>query len=250
MSATALTGWTPIEVQAENLENVRVLIRPSVNITGRIQIETRTANEATLALSRIRVGLRRDLDILGLPALMPTPSATEAPAIDAPGSDGGFDLRGISAGEYWVTVTSIPDGSYVKAIRMGQQDLLTTPIHIDGQPEGFIEITVAVDGGTIDGLVVDEKQSPVPNSTVVIVPDSQSAQRADRFRSVVTDAEGRFRAVGIVPGTYSVFAWESMDDTRWQNAEFMRNFEGKGTISRIDPGVHVTTVIPVMRDAP
>ena len=46
----------------------------------------------------------------------------------------------------------------------------------------------------------------LPGAIVAVVPDAPYREVSLRYRSVVTDRDGRFEVHGIAPGTYKVFA--------------------------------------------
>jgi len=77
---------------------------------------------------------------------------------------------------------------------------------------------------------------PVPNAMVVLVPDGASRQRRDLFRSTSTDISGRFSIQGIPAATYKAFAFEDVSVDAWQNPDFMRPLESRGTSIEIRDG--------------
>jgi hypothetical protein len=48
-----------------------------------------------------------------------------------------------------------------------------------------------------------------------------------------TDIDGRFDLKGIAPGDYKIFAWETVEPGAWQNPNFVRPYESRGTPIRI-----------------
>jgi Carboxypeptidase regulatory-like domain len=48
---------------------------------------------------------------------------------------------------------------------------------------------------------------------------------------------------GIAPGDYRIFAWESIPDGAWENAEYLAPFERFGRIVRITPGVSAIAAV-------
>ena len=48
------------------------------------------------------------------------------------------------------------------------------------------------------------------------------------FRNVTSSETGTFTLKGGRPGSYSIFAWENVPSTAWQNAEFLAKYEGRG----------------------
>jgi hypothetical protein len=56
------------------------------------------------------------------------------------------------------------------------------------------------------------------------------------YRNATTDASGHIRLDGVVPGSYTLYAWEEVTPNAWTDADFIRNFENRGTRVRVDPG--------------
>jgi hypothetical protein len=59
-------------------------------------------------------------------------------------------------------------------------------------------------------------------------------------------ASGQFRLAGVAPGDYRMFAWEDVPTNAWQDEEFMRKYENRGTAVHIEEGgseqCQVTTI--------
>ena len=68
------------------------------------------------------------------------------------------------------------------------------------------------------------------------MPDAAWQKRYDVYRSATTDSEGRARLEGVVPGNYTLYAWEEVQPNAWTDADFLRNFVNRGTAVRVDPG--------------
>ena len=100
-----------------------------------------------------------------------------------------------------------------------------------------IEIVIASDGGAIEGVVRDENQQPV-SATILLAPDRRS--RADLFKSVTSDQNGRYEFAAIAPGHYKLFAWEDVEPDVWVDPDFLRDFEKQGEVTVMEPRARVT----------
>ena len=49
---------------------------------------------------------------------------------------------------------------------------------------------------------------PFPGASVVLVPEGKRSALPNYYRQAVTDQLGRFALRNIVPGDYTLFAWE------------------------------------------
>jgi hypothetical protein len=131
-------------------------------------------------------------------------------------------------------VASDPMGSiFVRSIRFGSVEVLNDGLRLaTNTPDQRLQIVLAA-GGKLAGLVTNERNEPMSNVKVAIVPDFAYRQRDDLYKSAVTDASGSFKVQAIPPGDYRVFAWEDIADGAWQDADILRNVEARGKPVRI-----------------
>lgn len=101
----------------------------------------------------------------------------------------------------------------------------------------------------MEGVVVDAKGEPLGNAVVVAVPEERLRSRTDRYRKSVADQTGRFSLLGIRPGEYTVYAWESVDGEAYYNPEFLKKYEGQGTLLRVSESEHKSVQLQVISDA-
>jgi hypothetical protein len=234
----ALTGNVALDVSGSSVENVQFDLVPGVAIPGRIVIEGTTTANPQRGLS---VNLIREPDVVGVP------NSTHRGMVQP---DGTFNLQNIGPGEYRVYVPpliapfqwgapNIPQGlqnMYVKSARLGAVDLLTDRIRVSGGTSpGGIEVIIGA-GGTFTGSAMNDRREPVPNVTVVLVPDGAFRQRKDLYRTASTDISGRFRMQGIPAASYKAFAFEEAGLDSWQSADFMRPLESRGIAVEVRDG--------------
>jgi hypothetical protein len=96
-----------------------------------------------------------------------------------------------------------------------------------------MQIVLAGNAGTLEGVVRDNLRNIVPRARVVLVPDLAHRQRADLYKTTSTDESGRFRLQAIPPGDYVLFSWEDIENGLWQDAEFLKRYETAGKPVRI-----------------
>jgi hypothetical protein len=85
--------------------------------------------------------------------------------------------------------------------------------------------------GRVEGTLVDQLQ-PVAGIVVVLIPDG-SRHRDERFKSVESDQDGRFRFSGITPGGYRVLACEALEPFSYFDPEVLSRYEQYGTPVRV-----------------
>jgi hypothetical protein len=121
---------------------------------------------------------------------------------------------------------------------MGDADILNDGLHLQAQPQEELLIVIGTNPGAIQGRVVDDRKQPVPTASVVLIPEGGIRFRVDhKFTS--TDASGRFQLTSIPPGDYKVFAWEDIEKGRWQDPDFVRDYESRGKRVHIEEGARL-----------
>ena len=91
-----------------------------------------------------------------------------------------------------------------------------------------------------------DRREPVPNVTVVLVPDAAFRQRRDLYRTATTDLSGRFSMQGVPAATYKAFAFEDAGVDAWQSLDFLRPLESRGTTIEIRDGNPTTADVPLI----
>jgi hypothetical protein len=253
----AQVGYLPLDMGSTTLENVRIITIAAIKATGRVSIEGRPPGDDP-DLTRITVGLTRIPDLLGMPEPLIQPPFVDVAAGTARplqngqvGANGNFNLT-MTPGDFRVTVNGLPSGHYLKSIRVGSTDVLATGLRAMGPLPDPLDIVIASDGGSIRGVVLDDRSVPYTNATVALVPETPDLRgRLDLYRNITTDSDGSFQITTIPPGNYKLFAWTFAPIGSWQTAEFIRDYETSGQIVRITPGGRLQdvrlTVIPLRK---
>jgi hypothetical protein len=275
--AAGFTGRVAIEVAEKDLEDVTIAVAPGIDVSGHVTIEGRPPASGVAEFAGLRVSVRTDPLIPG----MPQPYA-------GPAADGAFAIQRVLPGDYRVTIQPFQNqpvaamlpslirqvtpttvsvspavnplqpppmlpppspslqNAYVKSIRLGNADVLNAGLRLDRVPEQPLEIVIGSDGGTIDGIVMNDRREPVSNVPVALVPNAARRVRTDLFKSATTDPGGRFRLQGIAPGEYKLFSWEDAENGAWLFAEFLRLYEEVGKPIQIREGSEENVEIAVI----
>ena len=168
-----------------------------------------------------------------------------------PAPNGQFTLRDITPWDYRIVVSLNPrlatdarlpldlKAAYMSSVRLGNADVLENGLHIDGKPDGTLQVEVATNSGSIFGRVLDDNHETAVPAKMVIAPENPLRRRFDLFFQVPVSSTGRFNLDGIPPGKYKLFAWAHVEDGAWLDPEFMRVYDDRGTRVEIDEsGAH------------
>jgi hypothetical protein len=220
------TGYVPIEVAGADLNGITLNASRGYDVPGRLVIDTGLSN-ITQPASRLVPGLLRN-PFMGLPPAQPL--GTPGPNV---AEDGSFVIKSVATGDYRVFVrdrfgSTLPDAFYLKSVRFGASDVLADGVHIDGQTGEELEVVLGTDVATVSGTVVNQRQEPIPNAVVAVIPYPIGSERRDLDKNGATDVSGKFQVHGIAPGDYMVFAWDNAEFGAWLNPEFLRTYESVG----------------------
>lgn len=134
---------------------------------------------------------------------------------------GAFQLARVRSGRYWVNVRGLPEDAYVRAVRMGSQEL--SPPILDVRFGGLVRIDIAVNllGGKISGRVQTSGGKPASSAAVVLIPDDRNATPVQVAYSF---ADGAYVLEGLPPGDYQVVALQDLEPGREQEPDFLTVF--------------------------
>jgi len=173
-----------------------------------------------------------------------------AQAMGAGGSqakaDGTVVVENVYDGSYRLRISGFPEQYYVKSARVGGSDVLESGLTISrSQPPAHLEIVLSSDGGRVDGSVLQEQQ-PVSGALVVLAPDPPHREREEMYSVKATDAFGHFSLLGLPPGDFKLFAWETVQGTNYTDPDFFKAFEDHGTPVHIGEGQQQTVQLEVI----
>lgn len=234
----------PLKIDGSDMANANLALEDAGKATLQGTLRIDGANISHPALNSLRVGL--------LPAGDNNPSSEYVGngGYSAVGRDGSLRLDRISPGQYVVSITA--DGSgwedfYTKDVQIAGRDVTDNVVTFNASRGVVpITITVGIDGGYIEGTVTDDAGKPVANATVIGVPDIGLRSQFDLYQRGESDQHGNFRLRGIKPGSYSFYAWSSMDDESYMDPEFLARYESAKTDLSVAPNQHQTLALKLI----
>lgn len=139
---------------------------------------------------------------------------------------GKFILPPVSPDHYRIEVGGLPSDAYVSEIRLGGTPVSNRDLEITGD-EVSMQIAIKTDGGSVSGLV-RKNRNTIAEATVVLVPKVTNNESSMRYKVVDTGESGKFTLDGVAPGAYMLYAWESVKEGAYRNAEFLSRYQGEG----------------------
>ena len=215
-----------LEVNGKDLEDVTVVLHPTVDIQGRV-----VTSDPLFPFQTIRFAIRRmDPYVINWTGTV--------------SMDGTFTFGGMPEGRYGLFLTNNFMDHYVSDLRLGGQSIYADAIiPVGTQPPADLEVALRPGGGAIEGIVQDSQKRGVPTD-VMLVPEPARRQNPMFYKSTRSIAGGSFRFATLPPGEYKLFAWEVPPPAgAMENAEFIAQVEHRGIPITVRDGATVSVVV-------
>ncbi len=126
---------------------------------------------------------------------------------------------------YRITTEAIPEGTYVKSIRFGDQDVTGKPLDLTSAAGGILDVILSPHAAGVSGMTT-------PGLTVTLWDGP------NLVRTVNARADGRYRFTSLPPGEYRIAAWEKIDPGFSELPEFLAKFEERATSIKVSENEH------------
>src|SRR5713226_3463156 len=211
-----------LDIGDADVDGISLVLAPGMELKGRVLTE----GNPHLNFTDWRVVLEPRDD----------PEMTSASVSVKP--DGTFTFKNLGIEVYEVSVAGAPEDFYLKAARLGNDNVLEAGLSLArGRQPGPLELVLSSAGGQIDGIVGSKEQG-FDGAIVVLVPEPRHRGQARLYKTTTTDQYGHFTLRGIVPGEYKLFAWEDIEAGAYQDADFLRPYEERGEPFRVVEAGH------------
>ena len=207
----------PVDIGSEHIDNFVLTVNPGAQMSGVLSVEGAAAASFDYKAARIYLA----------------PAAVEGmgfgyPFNDGVKDDGSFLLKNVNADKYYVRVSGLADGLYVKSIRVGDQPAVDDVVDLTSGAAATLHVTLAEGAAQVDGSVRNDKQEPISGATVVLMPEKESRRtRFEYVKTATTDQHGRFTLKNVDPGDYRLYAWEDIENGAWMDPDIIKPVESK-----------------------
>lgn len=221
-----------VQIGSDNLRDVNLLVGVSHTVSGRVLFDP---PEDAPDKSDMRVAL--------------APSEDMGPFVFRVLSNLTFVAEGLSAGPNLVSIQGLPAGSYLKSARLGGQELLSPEIEVPEDGDlSQLELVVGIGSAAVSGQVkLPDSPSEGHRVTAAIVAlfpqTNESPFLSETFAS--TDSSGSFKATGVAPGSFTVFAFPAGGTQEWRDPELRRPIENYGKPVELKAGQSQTIELPL-----
>jgi hypothetical protein len=236
-------GRVNVDVNGTNVEGVTITVRQGLDVKGQLLVDGKPAS------TNLRI------------SISPDDSATRIN--DQQGSqlfdqisrypvqvqqDGSFAIPVIPEGHYRFQISALSPNFYVEDIRQGSTSIYDNGLTVGGDKLNPVDVVINSNGGTVEGTLYGADRKPLPNTMVVLVPPANRRQNPALYKTTGSDAQGHFVMTAVAPGSYKLFAWESVLIGAYQNAEFLRKYEERGANVTVRAGASVRSDVSLIRD--
>jgi hypothetical protein len=226
--STRYSAPTRIAVGARDVEDVSVVVRPGVELRGRVTIrdaepsDLREVENLTVLLEPRQA----------MPGLL-LPSGGPLPRTDAGGE---FVFPNLYDGRYQIRLSRIPAGFHLADIRQGARTAYgDATIEVGAAAPEPVEIVLARGVARIDGRVTDGAGTPVAGAEVVLVPEPPLSENFMLFANATSREDGRFSAARLAPGRYRAYAFSFDPATAQMNAAWLLAYVRFGVPVAVEP---------------
>ncbi len=214
-----LSGRIEVTVGDADVENVILPMAPGLEIAGTVKVESdSSAPPAQQPISNIY--------------LQSTEGAGFGNAGGSVSAEGNFRIHGVAPAIYRVNTNGIPDGSYLKAVRFGGEDMTGKNLDLSSAAGGDMEIVISPNAADITGVVRNENGDAVPGVNI------QAYLGDEMKRAAATDQNGSYHLTSLAPGDYRIYAWEDIEPGLAQEPTFRKNFESRAAVAKLQEKSH------------
>lgn len=217
-----IVGSAPVEVSGADVNDAVINVLPAGMLRGRIQIEsTPQANSDAANVGSVRVQL--------------DPTEGAGWGTTAVKQDGSFVVEDLDPGKYDLQLWPLPEGTYIKSVQLGQQEMLGKELDFTQGVSGELLITLSYGVAEVDGMVQMPEQEtnasasnrPATAASIVLVPEELRPDGSG-FEYGNTTQTGTFSIKNVAPGRYRAYAFEELKRDQMDNPDFLKQIESKG----------------------
>jgi len=183
-------GVADITISNTDVRNLVVNAMPRSSVAGEFLWDSSAATFPATAPVTIRI--------------FPTPNR---PVPQNPVVPGKFSLDVMAGVSYIPVITDLDSNFYIKNIAYRGASILNKLFRPDGSDEK-LRITIGRDAGSITAKVRGADTQPVAGAAILFLPVTAQTEGevVSSMSAGLTDDTGSYRAVGLPPGKYDVFA--------------------------------------------
>jgi protocatechuate 3,4-dioxygenase beta subunit len=176
-----------------------------------------------------------------------SPSARSRPAADVK-PDGSFTIPNVFPGIWDINVEPVPRGGFIKAMLLGDQDVLTEDMTITPNTHEPLRIVLSTHGAGVTGTVTVPQGMPKSaRARVLLAPSGKFEHVLSYYAITAADDAGHFEFKSVTPGRYKLYAFEELEPASYQDPGFLKPFERLSESFDVPEGGHVSRQVPLIQ---
>jgi len=213
-----------VTVVAADIEGLRLAPAASFRLSGHLRVEGAVSRDAQLTVNLRPTEQPDDAGFFMSPDYFGANAVADR--------NGNFEWKDVTPGNYIVQVYATDgQGLFLKSVTLGGRDVETG---FAASAPASLDVLMSDKGATIEGVVVGQqkdkdKDEMVGNAAVVAVPEEKYRKLPDHFVVGSTDQNGRFILRGLPPGSYTLYAWQDVEEGVYHDPDFLKSQEANGT---------------------
>ncbi len=193
-----MIGRAPVHVTDGNVDEVLIMTAEPLTVTGTIRVEGGQPLVSEQSPMQPSVNLMPD-----------GPSAYGQVGARVK-DDGTFQIEGVSRDKFFLNLYGIPEGTYVRSVRMGGQEVVDKGFDLSQlESAPALEVILSPKAAVVEGLVRDGDKLAA-GMFVTLVHEPFRPEKRYLIKNGTTDQNGAFSIKGVAPGAYRAYAWEEM----------------------------------------
>jgi hypothetical protein len=140
----------------------------------------------------------------------------------------------VAPATYDLTFPSIPDGAYLKSVQFNGQEAMGNALDCSSLTTATLHVLLGVNGGKLEVHVLRDDK-PFADATVVLVPADANHRFPEAVRRGSSDDTGHITLKDVPPGDYLAFAWETIDEGAWFDADLLKTLQNQAVSVSIEP---------------
>jgi hypothetical protein len=136
-----------------------------------------------------------------------------------------------------------PTSIYIKRAACGGKDYATEPLTLELGTTLDCEVALGTDTVDVSGRVMDA----AGESVVVIIPESPALRRIPRYTLSTTATHGQYKLVGVVPGSYYLFAGPARQDHAYFAIDFADLHRSRAARVEVSAGASIVVDLRPLR---